>query len=1022
MQYHSKISESIWAGLLAVILSLAVFVRGWSQTKPIEGLRRNTPKVHALVNARIVQAPGRVIEKGTVILRDGVIKAVGSQVSPPQDARIWDYDGMTIYPGLIESYSHLGLPKEKKKPEGENSKNKQTQKKGPNHWNPRVHPERDVAELYQPNEDELQKLRALGFTTALIVPRSGIFRGTSAIVQLGDGSFNDQILSESVVQHIAFERGTRRDRTYPNSLMGAIALIRQTVLDAQWYHQAHHAYNLNPTGQTRPEANESLEKLDLVVQGKQPVMFEVNDELNFLRSLKIAQEFGLKLWIRGSGSEYRLLDQIKAAKVPVILPVNFPEAPGIETPEEALSVSLADLSHWDAAPENPKRLKEAGVTFALTSATLKKPSEFHAQIRKAIERGLSRETALAALTLNPAKIFGVEKQLGSIETGKLGNLLVADGDLFDEKTKITDVWITAKRYEVKKRDEVDPRGKWQITLNLPDAKPISVDFELKGEIERLSGSLLKDTTKIKLQMVKVEHKRMKLVFPGDSLGITGIIRMTGRIEKKHLFGQGELPNGQWFKWQAEWQKEVKSDTTKSQKKPSIIAETAKPQVYPPGAFGRLAPPEQPKHILIRGATLWTCGQLGRLENTDMLVKQGKISKIGQDLKAPSGTLIIDAQGKHITPGLIDAHSHSGISSGVNEGTHAVTAEVRIGDVINSYDIAFYRELAGGLTTANQLHGSANPIGGQNSVIKLRWGYLPEDLKIADAPPGIKFALGENVKQSNWGDRFTTRYPQTRMGVEQIIRDRFKAALDYEKSWDKYNSLKNKKGVVPPRRDLGLETLLEILHGERLVHCHSYRQDEILMLIRVAEDFGFTIGTFQHVLEGYKIAEALAQHGAGASTFSDWWAYKFEVYDAIPYNGALMHNAGVVVSFNSDSGELARRMNLEAAKAVKYGGISEEEALKFVTLNPAKQLRIDHRVGSLELGKDADFVIWSGNPLSTYTICEQTWIEGRKYFDREEDIEIRKQVLAERARLIQKVFAAKNKDKTKEGEAKGKPTK
>ena len=350
-----------------------------------------------------------------------------------------------------------------------------------------------------------------------------------------------------------------------------------------------------------------------------------------------------------------------------------------------------------------------------------------------------------------------------------------------------------------------------------------------------------------------------------------------------------------------------------------------------------------------------------------------------------------------------------------EGTQAVTAEVRIGDVLRSSHIALYRELAGGLTSANVLHGSSNPIGGQNAVIKLRWGAPPEEMKFKGATPGIKFALGENVKQSNRGDQFTTRYPQTRMGVEQIIRDRFKAALDYEKEWQAYKAVGRERGLIPPRRDLELETLLEIIRGRRLVHSHSYRQDEILMLIRVADDFGFTIGAFQHVLEGYKVADALARHGAGASTFSDWWAYKFEVMDAIPYNGALMHEQEVVVSFNSDSDELARRLNTEAAKAVKYGGLSEEEALQFVTLNPAKQLGIDDRVGSLEVGKDADFVLWNGHPLSTYTVCEQTWIDGRKYFDREEDLQMRRQIRQERAHLIQKVIQSKQEKEEKDKE-------
>jgi imidazolonepropionase-like amidohydrolase len=437
-------------------------------------------------------------------------------------------------------------------------------------------------------------------------------------------------------------------------------------------------------------------------------------------------------------------------------------------------------------------------------------------------------------------------------------------------------------------------------------------------------------------------------------------------------------------------------------------------------------PETPRQVLVKGATIWTLSADGVIDKGDLLVRDGKIVSVGRSLSASSGTLVIDGTGRHVTPGLIDCHSHTAVDGGVNEGSNNVTAEVRIGDVLDAGDIALYRELAGGLTAANVLHGSANSIGGQNQVIKLKWGAVAEDLKFPGAPPGIKFALGENPKRSNFGGApgSDPRYPATRMGVEESIRERFTAARQYTREWSRYEKLKPKEQErrVPPRRDLQLEAIEQILRGQRLVHSHCYRQDEILMLIRLAEEFGFHIATFQHVLEGYKVADEIARHGAGASTFSDWWAYKMEAWDAIPFNGALMTQRGVVVSFNSDSDELARRLNYEAAKSMKYGGLAEQDALKLVTLNPARQLGIDSRVGSLAPGKDADFVIWSGHPLSVYTIAEQTWVDGVKQFDRTEDLAARAKIEARRAELVNKALgtAAAGGDKKDEAPATGRP--
>ncbi|MFP6618540.1 MAG: amidohydrolase, partial [Pirellulaceae bacterium] len=517
---------------------------------------------------------------------------------------------------------------------------------------------------------------------------------------------------------------------------------------------------------------------------------------------------------------------------------------------------------------------------------------------------------------------------------------------------------------------------------------------------------------IKCSRITIRDARLSAVLPGKLLGHDGFVRWTlvlTRNEKQQLQGLGQVtwPNESRSTLVAS-QQDSEVDPVVDQPAKKSDQETAEPTAasfpvrFPLGSAGRTAPPVQDRYVLFRNATIWTCGPQGILKDSSLLVGGGKILQVGRGFALPAGTQIIDLKGKHISPGIIDCHSHMATDGGVNESAQAITAEVRIGDFVDSDDINIYRQLAGGVTSSNILHGSANPIGGQNQVIKLRWGQLGEQMKFKAAPQGIKFALGENVKQSNWGNEYTTRYPQTRMGVEQIIRDAFQAARQYEarrKQWDE------EPMGIPPRKDLELDALVEILNHQRWIHCHSYRQDEILALIRTLDDFKVRIGTFQHILEGYKVADEMARHGAMGSAFSDWWAYKFEVYDAIPYNGALMHQAGVVVSFNSDDRELARHLNHEAAKAVKYGGVSPEEALKFVTLNPARQLRIDRLVGSIEVKKDADIVVWSGSPLSILSRCEQTWIDGRKYFDRTADQQQRIESRQMRSVLIQKILAS-----------------
>lgn len=432
-----------------------------------------------------------------------------------------------------------------------------------------------------------------------------------------------------------------------------------------------------------------------------------------------------------------------------------------------------------------------------------------------------------------------------------------------------------------------------------------------------------------------------------------------------------------------------------------------------------ATPDSSAVILIQNATILTVSH-GTIEHGSILIKDGKIAEVGVSLKAPKDAKVIDAAGQFVMPGIIDCHSHIAIEGGVNEGSVSVSSIANIAEVLDSEDIDIYRDLAGGVTTANILHGSANSIGGQTIVIKLRWGQPASKLPFQGALPGIKFALGENPKRSNFSvPGQPKRYPATRMGVEETIRGAFTEARDYKNSWDAYNKklAAGEKNLIPPRRDLRLEPLVEVLEGKRYVHSHCYREDEILMLLRVAKEFGFKVRTFQHVLEGYKVADELAAAGAGASTFSDWWAYKVEAYDAIPYNAALMTKRGVVVSVNSDDAEEATHLNQEAAKSMKFGGLTHDQALKLVTINPAMQLGIDKRVGSIDVGKDADLVMYNHDPLSAYAVAQKTIVDGRVLFDREKDIAGRAGLEKEKQDLIAKEKKAEKKPDEKKPDEK-----
>ncbi len=991
-------------------------------TTPVEGLRDASPRVYALTGAKIVTSPGTVIARGTVVLRDGVIAAVGpdAEVKIPADARVWSFDGKTIYAGFVEPLADVHLPAALKAEapvaDGEGGPRRG---RGPatapaetiapaaaaRSWNPKVTPERDVSKVLVADDRGATTLRELGFTSAAIAPGRGVFRGESALVSLSGRPPSASLVRSHLAQHVAFElNGFGSGGGYPTSLMGCIALIRQTLLDAQWLREAQAAYQKNPALQ-RPEENASLLALSDYVTAAKPVIMEAQDELDIARIQKIADEFKLKLVLRGHGTEYRMLGALAAKKTPVIVPLNFPAVPEIETPDKAEDVSLATLQHWELAPSNAARLIARGVPVAFTTSGLRTPdTQFWTAVRLAVKRGLSPDAALAAVTTTPAQILGVSDVVGTLAPGRLGDVIVATGDLFaaDSTAEITDVWVDGNHFETEAAQKIDARGTWKISWSGVEA-PKELKIESRAGAAGAGGRPRARLGDKDLTLVQ-SRNQLTLLAPADLFqgkDGKGTVRLAGTATDLAIDGSGLLPDGTAFRWSAERTAAAEKPAAPAPREEKFFAST---DAWPAGAYGRKGSPAQPEWLLVKNATIWTSGPAGRIIGGDLLVHAGKTEQVGKNLAAPAGATVIDATGKHVTAGLIDCHSHTAISRGVNEGSSAVTVEVRIGDVLDATDVGIYRELGGGLTVANVLHGSANPMGGQNQVIKLRWGALPEELKFVGAKPGVKFALGENVKQSSRvGAQSATpaRYPQTRMGVEQVMADTFARARDYAREWADW---KAGTAALPPRRDLRLEAALEILNGERVVHIHSYRQDEVLTFIRLAQREKITVATFQHILEGYKVADEIAKLGAGGSCFSDWWAYKQEVVDAIPYDGAMMRAAGVVVSFNSDDNELARRLNTEAAKAVKYGGVPEDEALKFVTLNPAKQLLIDKWVGSLEPGKDADFVIWSASPLSTYARAEQTWIDGRCYFSLADDAAMRTAARNEHEALAQKALA------------------
>ena len=977
-------------GLLGLTLALAGAAEAQqaTRTQPVTGIRDNGTGYHALVGARVVTGPGQVMENATIVIRDGLIQSVG-RGQAPAGARVWDLTGLTVYPGFIDAHADLGMDAV---PEGGDV--------GPTHWNPQVRAWFSTTSNLQDDADRRAALRSQGFGTALAVPKQGIFRGTASVVGLGEEGVRDRVLRPDIAQSIGFQRSVLLGGSYPNSAMGVIALMKQTWMDTEWYARAWDAYESSGRAFLPPETSEALAALQDAAQGRQPVLFEANSEEDYLRAHKLATEYGLNPWFRGSGLEYRLIDVMRGRSEPLIIPLDFPDAPEVGNPEQALGVTLAQLRHWYLAPTNPAQLADAGVPFAITSDGLSSLNEFLPNLRVAVARGLSVDDALAALTTTPASWLGIDRTHGTVAEGKVANLVVSEGDLFTEEATVRDVWVQGRVYGITRPTQIDPRGTWTIASD--DEWGFEAVLTLEGPLNRMRGNIevaaegAPDGEGLRINLASAsavaETGRIEARFDGEELGYEGTALLAGSVRGDEFYGWTSLPNGADPSFQG-----TRIEGFEGAERGTVamdVPEIDLPFIRPMMDYGRSSIPEQPAAVVVRNATVWTQGPQGRMEDADLLIEAGKVVEVGRDLQAPRGAVEIDAMGKHVTPGLIDPHIHSGVSS-VNESGFAIVPEVRMGDVVTHNNIWMYRQLAGGLTTAHIKHGSANPIGGENVIVKMRWGALPEDLKLENSPRTGKFALGENPKRSQG------RYPNTRMGTQEIIRDHFMAARDYERDWQRWEA--DGEGI-PPRRDLRMEAILDIMGQELLISSHGYRADEFLALVRLAEEFGFRVQTLQHGVEAYKIAPELAASGVAAVVWSDWGAFKLEAYDATVYNARILIEAGVTTSLHSDNSQIASRMNWEAGKLLRTG-LTEEQALSTVTSGSAKAIAIDDRVGSLEAGKDADFVIWNGNPLSQFTRAEQTWVDGRRYFSVEEDAAMREQVESERNQLIQAVLSA-----------------
>jgi imidazolonepropionase-like amidohydrolase len=956
----------------------------------------------ALVGGQVLPGAGAdVLEAATVLIRDGQVVAVGTDLRIPEDARIVDASGFTLVPSFVDAAHAGGLEFPEHDPDPGRPKDDgrdvfagmlETNRRG-------IAPERQAWRALESTEMDGDGHREAGFGALLAAPSGMLLSGTGAWLLPNGRPAREALLGTTAAQFASITWRSRPEdyegSDYPATLMGVMAHLRQVLLDARNHSELLARFSEGRSSR-RPPQDPTLAALQPLLAGVIPLVIRADEEEDIRLALGLAVDFPeLRLVIAGGSEAWELAEQLAAAKVPVILDLDFAEEPDgpeeksteeagdeadsdvSDEPDDASSGEAAEAESDDADKEQepaalqkpgpfdpgvPTRLRDdrhrrwveriagvallidAGVPVAFGSFD-RSAKDLRDSVVIAIDKGgLTSDVALAVLIDGAAKVFSEAPATGQLSPGRLACLTGWRGEPIDEDAEVAFAVVDGRFFDY--RDDLDPEADDEADDESDDAES---DDDKKGESEPEEGEVTKDEGKKKKKKGDKAGRKKSESSATDSPAVTPYQRALATAQRD------AEPSVQW---------------------PVELDVDREPSFRTGG------------DVLITNATILTCDDRdGTLTGFDMLVRKGRIVALQAGMRAVEGVRTVDGTGLFLLPGVIDCHAHVGIRGGINEWTRVVTPEVSIEDEVDPDDVNLYRALAGGTTAGRLLHGSANAIGGRHEVIKFRWGSSAPEMLLEGAPRGVKFALGENPRQANWGEG--GRFPSTRMGVEVVLRRAFEAAVRYREEWARFDAdTAADRDPDPPRRDLRLEALVGILEGQIDVHSHCYRAHEILMLMGIAEEFGFTIATFQHVLEGYKVAAEIAAHqetgGRGASTFIDWWGFKFEAYDAIPYNPAIVHEAGALMSINSDSGDHIRRLHLEAAKAVKYGGVPELEALKMVTLNPAIQLGIERDVGSIRVGKDADFSLFSGHPFDVTSRCLMTFVDGELVFEAPND--------------------------------------